>query len=46
MLAALIEWGYQPSDVERLLMGEEPSDDSATADEAEAVENDASTDAA
>lgn len=46
MLAALIEWGYQPSDVERLLIGEEPSDDSATDDEAEAVENDASTDAA
>ncbi len=46
MLAALMEWGYQPSDVERLLIGEEPSDDSATDDEAEAVENDASTDAA
>jgi len=25
MLGALIEWGYQPSDVERLLLGEEPA---------------------
>jgi ParB family chromosome partitioning protein len=46
MLAALMEWGYKPSDVERVLIGEEPSDDSVTDDEAEAVENDASTDAA
>ena len=45
-LGALLEWGYQPSEVERLLIGEEPSDTSATDDEAEAVETDASTDAA
>jgi ParB family chromosome partitioning protein len=37
VLRALMEWGYQPSDVERLLTGEEPtgaSDESADADNA------------
>jgi ParB family chromosome partitioning protein len=41
VLSALVEWGYQPSEVERILLGEEPqpsteddSDDDADADAA------------
>lgn len=41
VLGALVEWGYQPSEVERILLGEEPqpsteddSDDDADVDEA------------
>lgn len=49
MLGALVEWGYQPSEVERILLGEEPqpstgSDepDADTGDEASADEASAS----
>ncbi|MBM0127886.1 hypothetical protein [Pimelobacter simplex] len=50
VLGALVEWGYQPSEVERILLGEEPqpstgsdepdvdTDDEASADEANADE--------
>lgn len=43
VLGALTEWGYQPSDVERLLIGEEPTDDSATDDKGDAAEAEAET---
>lgn len=39
VLGALVEWGYQPSEVERILLGEEPqpsTEDDSDADAAEA----------
>ena len=30
MLGALVEWGYQPSEVERILLGEEPQPSTET----------------
>lgn len=42
MLGALVEWGYQPSEVERIALGEEPQpstedDSDDDADEASAA---------
>lgn len=51
VLGALVEWGYQPSEVERIVLGEEPkpsdqddsADDADTTDEAAKDEADDST---
>lgn len=34
VLGALVEWGYQPSEVERILLGEEPQSSTEASDEA------------
>ena len=34
VLGALVEWGYEPSDVERILLGEEPQGTESNGDEA------------
>lgn len=38
MLGALMEWGYEPSEVERILLGEEPATVEAEADDADAAD--------
>lgn len=48
VLGALVEWGYQPSEVERILLGEEPQpstteDDSDNADETSGEASDSAT---
>ena len=47
-LGALMEWGYQPSEVERILVGEEPVTEPVEAndDDEPRAENDQATDAA
>ena len=34
VLGALVEWGYQPSEVELILLGEEPQSSTEASDEA------------
>lgn len=47
VLGALMEWGYQPSDVERLLLSEDQADDEGTEDgDDESAEGDAADSAA
>ena len=48
MLGALVEWGYEPSEVERILLGEEPVTEPAdeSDDDEPQAENDEATDAA
>ena len=41
MLGALMEWGYQPSEVERLLLGQEPTSSTENSD-ADAEDSDTS----
>ncbi|WP_341231410.1 hypothetical protein [Nocardioides salarius] len=38
VLGALVEWGYQPSEVERILLGEEPPSSTEDDSDADAVE--------